>query len=248
MVTPTHGREDRLRRLLARFKAQTHRDRELLILDDSRDPSPFFTALRDPEVRYLHDPERRSIGAKRNLLAAESTGDLIVHFDDDDHYAPAYLTRIAELQGSADFFTLSAWFAWHELSRGLYYWDTARVDGVHFRVGRALEGLLQREPQGDVAHPSIDENLWGYGFSYSYRRALWEKVRFDDVSFGEDYRFASKAAAAGFSRASAPDEEGLVLHVLHGANSSRIFPQYRLPEAFATKIFGPWIARLLVQQ
>ncbi|HSJ09035.1 MAG TPA: glycosyltransferase family A protein, partial [Longimicrobiales bacterium] len=109
MITPTHGREHRLRRIYDVFRAQTHADREWLILDDSAEPSAFFTALRDEQVRYRHLPERMSIGAKRNVLVGLAAGPGIVHFDDDDWYAPHYLETMAHRLEDHDFVKLGAW-------------------------------------------------------------------------------------------------------------------------------------------
>src|SRR3978361_2118037 len=91
VVTPTFGRERYLAGLYQGFAAQTHQDRELLVFDDSPVPSAFFARLAGPRVRYLHAPERLTIGEKRNRLIELATGEVIAFFDDDDHYAPGYL-------------------------------------------------------------------------------------------------------------------------------------------------------------
>src|SRR5581483_12155914 len=88
VVTPTYAREKYLPSLHACFSAQTHAERELLVLDDSPAPSAFFRGLADPRVRYLHVPGRLTIGEKRNRLIELATGEAIAFFDDDDYYAP----------------------------------------------------------------------------------------------------------------------------------------------------------------
>src|SRR3954471_5913053 len=102
VVTPTFGREKYLPGLLACFAAQTHTDRELLILDDSPAPSTFFGGLADSRVRYVHSKERLTIGEKRNRLVEMATGEVIASFDDDDYYAPGYLTAMLDGLGDAD--------------------------------------------------------------------------------------------------------------------------------------------------
>ena len=42
----------------------------------------------DPRIRYKRLRGTRTLGAKRNLCVAESRGDLILHWDDDDWFAP----------------------------------------------------------------------------------------------------------------------------------------------------------------
>lgn len=60
-------------------------------MDDSPSPSPFFSSLSDPTVRYKHVEEPTALGAKRNALASVAAGTVLAHFDDDDYYSPAYL-------------------------------------------------------------------------------------------------------------------------------------------------------------
>ena len=62
-----------------------------------------------------------TLGAKRNRLAAEATGDVLAHFDDDDLYAPEYIATMVgamEREG-ADFVKLSAWLV-HGRERAPY--------------------------------------------------------------------------------------------------------------------------------
>ena len=37
---------------------------------------------------------RLNAGEKRNWLAQHATGDYVAHFDDDDYYAPHYISRM----------------------------------------------------------------------------------------------------------------------------------------------------------
>ena len=244
VITPTSGREQRLRAMVRCFQAQTHSDRELLILDDGREPSGWFGALGDPQVRYRHvPPGKLSLGEKRNLLCGEAQGELIAHFDDDDLYAPAYLERMDALLGGADLLTLSAWFALHEPTGQFFWWDSGQALAHRYAVSGA--GITPQTRTPDEVDAASDPNLWGYGFSYLYRRAAWDKVRFPALAFGEDYQFVQGLAAAGCTRVAAPDHQGLVLHVVHGSNASRIFPQYRLPRFAIDRVFGPWLAAAL---
>jgi glycosyltransferase involved in cell wall biosynthesis len=62
---------------------------EWIIFDDGSDPiGDLFKGLDIPNVRYIYEPEKLTIGAKRNRLNAESRGDIIVAMDDDDYYPP----------------------------------------------------------------------------------------------------------------------------------------------------------------
>ncbi len=245
VITPTKNREEKLRLMYRCFAAQTWPDRELLILDDSPAPSPFFSALGDDRVTYRHLTQPLALGEKRNRLVAQAQGELIAHFDDDDLYAPTYLETMARLRGEADFFTLSGWFAWVEKTRAYWYWDTEQILPYRYAVS-GKEAVPQiRAATQDPKERGIELNLWGYGFSYLYKKAVWEKNHFPAIGFGEDYVFARKAAELKFTRAFAPDHRGIALHVLHGTNTSGIYPQYALPRFAIDALFGDWLAELL---
>ncbi len=235
IITPTFGRERCLPSLYRSFAEQTHSDRELLIHDDSPSPSPFFTALHDARVTYIHARARVSIGEKRNHLIERASGELIASFDDDDFYAPGYLATMAAALGSADLVKLSGWFALSVPDDAFFFWDTAQHLPLHYKVG---EGAIAFVTSGQFKPDFAAKNVDGYGFSYLFRRrAFGGAVRFPDKSFGEDLPFVQALRAAGGSVRHVQDDAGLVVHLLHNRNSSVIFPQYRLPRALAARLF-----------
>mmetsp|Transcript_87722 Transcript_87722/g.256406 ORF Transcript_87722/g.256406 Transcript_87722/m.256406 type:complete len:705 (-) Transcript_87722:95-2209(-) len=80
------------------FSKQDHAPRELVVVDTSEEePSAFLEekARTDKRLLYKHFrvPERKwCIGLKRNLACYYAAGEVIAHFDDDDMYAPCYLS------------------------------------------------------------------------------------------------------------------------------------------------------------
>lgn len=248
VITPTFGRERFLPSLYRCFTEQTHEDRELLVYDDSPTPSPFFTsasasaALSDPRVRYLHAPARLTIGEKRNRLIELARGELIAFFDDDDHYAPGYLTAMVAALGDADFVKLAGWFALSIPDDAFFFWDTAENHPLHYKVGEGPVGFVT---SGQFKPDFIARNVDGYGFSYLFRRAVFDldagtpagPARFPAKNFGEDLPFVAALRAAGATIRHAADDAGLVVHLLHDRNSSVIYPQYRLPRALAARLF-----------
>ena len=233
VVTPTWQREEFLPRLHACIRAQTHGEIEWLAFDDSPRPSAYLKALANPRLKYFYSPRRYAIGEKRNILAEHAKGSVIVHMDDDDFYAPTYVERMLDwLDQGHDLVKLSGWFLYSVPHRRFGYWDTAR-GGPHHRWGR--QGCSYVEAPD--APPSPD-NLDGYGFSYAYRRAVWEAVRFPAVNACEDAPFV-KAARERFRVGAFPDTEGLCLHTLHARSTSLCLPQYELPPLLMDRLFGP---------
>ena len=91
-VMPTYNRRGFVERSIRLFLAQDYPSRELVIVDDGEDQ---VSDLVPPGglVRHLRLPRRTTIGEKRNLVAEETDGELLVQWDDDDWYGPSRLSR-----------------------------------------------------------------------------------------------------------------------------------------------------------
>jgi len=239
VLTPTHNRPRCIEYLYRIFKAQTYPDKELVIADDSPEPNPFFVNLRDPSVRYIYFNARGTIGMKRDRLMQESYGDYVIHFDDDDYYAPGYIEFVVDKLKDADFFKLTSWFGYDTRSLQFHYWDTPKILPFHYLlaapnvVGIFDTANIKNKPEW------VENNVWGYGFSYAFRRTLYRTVRFDpQYNWGEDLDFVKRVRLAGFKTIIAPDLEGLAIHMIHRANASAMHPNYLLPDFMVEKLFG----------
>jgi glycosyltransferase involved in cell wall biosynthesis len=107
VVTPTWNRRAFLPYLLYMFQYQDYPAdrRELVILDDSPESNADLIATLTrysphPElIRYYHQSERLTIGAKRNRVNELARGEYIVCMDDDDFYRADKLSyTISEMQ------------------------------------------------------------------------------------------------------------------------------------------------------
>jgi glycosyltransferase involved in cell wall biosynthesis len=237
IITPSFNRPDLLRHQHAIVLAQTVQDFEWLILDDSPAPSAYFAGLTDPRIKYHHQGERQLVSAKRNWLCERAAAPVIAQFDDDDYYAPNYLAvmlgRLAA--GTADITKLSGWFVWSAQLKRLGYWDTANTLGLHFTFGPepVLNAVFNK-----TAPDNMKNNWLGFGFSYVFRKTMWETTPFPLVEYASDYGFVAAALAKGCRLDHFADRDGLVLHVLRTDNMSRSFPQYLLPDFMLEKLFG----------
>jgi glycosyltransferase involved in cell wall biosynthesis len=192
-IMPTRNRGDWVHQAVTYFQRQDLAEAELIIVDDGAQPVAGLPD--DPRIRHVRLNRRLSIGAKRNRACALARGRVIVHWDDDDWYAPGRLTaQVAPLlDGSADitalggpsFFDLDRWEFWTctpELQRQLF------VREVH-------------------------------GGTLAYRREVFEKMaRFPDASLAEDAAFLNAAVARG-ARLTAIPADGLFLYLRHGGNA-----------------------------
>jgi glycosyltransferase involved in cell wall biosynthesis len=228
VITPTFGRQKFFPLLYECFAEQDYRDIELLVHDDSEQPSNYFDGR--PDVRYFHSKERMSIGAKRNFLVDRAKGSIVAHFDDDDYYAPGYVSFMVDELGDRSMVKLAGWFIYQVEHQLFAYWDT---------LDRKPAATVQAKER-PIARPtteSRDHVVRGYGFSYVYRKSTHGAARFPDQNQGEDYAWV-KALGDEHPVHLVADVEGLALHILHGTNASRVFPQYLLPSRLLQRLFG----------
>ncbi len=219
IITPTENRQDLFPAIWNCVRTQSVEDFEWLVHDGSARPARMFEAIGDARVRYMHDPKQMTIGAKRNALCEAAKGNIIVQFDDDDHYAPHYIERMLFFMNErgVDFVKLFGFFLYCRGNKTLAYWDLEYDLPVHFV-------LSPNAPLNAGRYVGGGDAQWGYGFSYVFCRRVWETIPFPDRNHGEDHEFAS-AVVKRFKSAGMQDQDRLCVHVIHAGNSSIVFPQ-----------------------
>lgn len=165
-IMPTANRRAFIEQALQDYLAQDYPHRELIVVDDGRDPVADLMPRRD-DVRYIRLEQRRSVGAKRNIACEMARGELVAHWDDDDWRAPGWLrSQVEVLQ-----------------SRGA---DVCGLDKVFFYRPEGREAW--RYVWDGAAH-------WVCGGTLCYRRDYWRRFPFPDLDIGEDNAFVWKAPA-----------------------------------------------------
>jgi len=158
VLTPTCNRRRFIPQLLHNFRKQAWPlDRmELIVADDGED-SVADLLENVPRVRYLRLPEHKPLGYKRNLLAAEATGDIIVHMDDDDYYPPQRVSHAVErLLQSGELLAGSS---------AMYIYDVST---------------------GELILSGPFSPTHGTNGTFAYRREYLEHNRFDDAAYQRD--------------------------------------------------------------
>jgi glycosyltransferase involved in cell wall biosynthesis len=193
-VMPTRDRRDLALQAIHYFLRQDYPERELVIVDDGAEP---LAVPADRRILYHRLPAPVSLGRKRNLGVEHSRGEIIVHWDDDDWYAPDRISYQVQpvLDGEAD---VSGLRAEHFYSvRGAKFWSC--TPQLHARMFYA-----------DV-----------HGRSIAYRKSVWLRgVRYPDVSLAEDARFLKEALARRSRLARLPNRDKFV-YVRHPGNTWR---------------------------
>lgn len=84
-LMPTANRRHFIPGAIGRFLAQDYEHAELVILDDGEDAAEYLVPAH-AKLRYVRAAKHLTLGAKRNAAAAR--GEVLLHWDDDDWYAP----------------------------------------------------------------------------------------------------------------------------------------------------------------
>lgn len=163
-IMPTADRRAFVAQAIRDFLEQDYPRRELVVVDDGNDSVADLIPSRD-DIRYVRLNGRSSIGAKRNIACELARGEVVVHWDDDDWHAPAWLRSQVDALLAADA-------------------DICGLDKVYFYRPDARQAW-QYVWDGD-AH-------WVYGGTLCYRRDFWRAAPFPDVNTGEDNAFVWKA-------------------------------------------------------
>ena len=236
-VCPTKNRPERHEHLWRQYVQQTVFPKELLVGDDSKSPSTFFRRLGDPSVRYLYSPEELTLGDKRNRLNSRASGDVIVHLDDDDHYAPDYARHMLERLRGHNLARLSAFRVLDERDGSLYECDA--LNPATARQGKLIGARWNGVRVPAWLSRSSAALRWGYGFSYVYQKALWAKVHFDkSMTLREDVDFVKRCLREGALVRQVDDGAHLATHVVHGASTSTAFTTAKVTRMLISHTIG----------
>mmetsp|Transcript_79572 Transcript_79572/g.177973 ORF Transcript_79572/g.177973 Transcript_79572/m.177973 type:complete len:404 (-) Transcript_79572:27-1238(-) len=254
VVCPTTARRRRFHPLLYQcFKYQDYGMKELIIIETCEEPPSDFwldTARRDPAVLYRHfavPEDSWSVGLKRNLACCFATGTLIAHFDDDDLYAPCYLSSMVQRlldppahdelvcnapvhQSSSSREVADALGPFSAACAKLATWLKFSVQfNMWFMCDPSQDNRL--ETGKDVEHC-----LFGWGFSYVYLRSAWLMCPFPHIQLGEDFRFVKSLRACGFPVLLVRGASKICAHTQHGKNTSGKFMELSEPLAMADAV------------
>jgi glycosyltransferase involved in cell wall biosynthesis len=186
-IMPTGNRRSFIADAIACFTRQDYPHLELLIVDDGTEP---IVDLIPPDhrIRYLHLPHKLNLGAKRNYACEQARGSFIAHWDDDDWHAPDRIRRqMKALLGSQCKIVGTA---------TLYY--------RHRNLPQAFRYTYRGRDRAYMGAPI-------------YPRALWERIRFEEIGIGEDVRFMGRIPVAQRLDMNDPT---LMICTLHEGNTS----------------------------
>ncbi len=161
--------------VLANFTQQDFPRKELIIIlnNDSLDVNAYRERVREYDgISVFQLPEVRTLGTCLNAAVDCARYNVVAKFDDDDYYAPRYLSR----------------------SLRAFEFTAADVIGkcatyVYFKKSRIL---AVRRVEMQNTYIGLVE-----GATLIVKKEVFQKVRFADVSLGEDLLFCENCYKAG---------------------------------------------------
>jgi glycosyltransferase involved in cell wall biosynthesis len=193
-ILPTADRLSFIPLAISYFLRQDYPNAELIIVDDGiRSAEHLIPALNN--IHYERAQGKATIGAKRNMACQKASGDIILHWDDDDWYHKSWITHQVN--------TLTQTGA-----------DLCGLDNIYFYAPAMAKGWKYIYP------PNMDKP-WVGGATMAYRKEIWRQYPFKDIQVGEDNDFVwmcgGKVHVHGYT-------EGFV-SIIHANNTSPKYTQ-----------------------
>ncbi|WP_442587807.1 glycosyltransferase family 2 protein [Pedobacter sp. AW31-3R] len=170
-IMPTANRSKFIPQAIEYFLNQDYKNAELIIIDDGR-VSVKNLVPDHPRIHYFYSAPLGTIGIKRNVACEKANGELIMHWDDDDYYAPNWISSM-----TTAFLTSGA--------------DIAGLNRVLFFSPITNQTFMYEDTDEDKP--------WLCGATMTFRRSFWEKHPFADLQVGEDYDFVWNTGAKVFA-------------------------------------------------
>jgi glycosyltransferase involved in cell wall biosynthesis len=189
-IMPTSNRRSFVPQAIRCFLRQDYANLELLVIDDgpqsSRDCVP-----ESERIRYLRLDQKMTLGAKRNFACEQARGEIIIHWDDDDWYAPRRVSTQVSALTSAGADVCG--------SSQVSYYDPASGQAWEYRY--AAPGAA-----------------WVAGNTLAYRKSTWQRNKFQNIQVGEDSRFVWNSPNKNICDLR---DSRLCVAMVHSSNTSR---------------------------
>jgi len=173
-----------LRRCLEGIAGQSHRDVELIHIDNaSADESAALVLTRFPQCRQIINPDNRGFAAAANQAIREARGEFVALCNPDCFLTPGYLAKILEaFDRAGDKFGAATGKLMR--ARGYEIEPTEEIDSMGIRMTRSGRHF----DITDNRQLTADNEVFGVsGAAAVYRKSFIIDVTINDEFFDEDF-------------------------------------------------------------
>jgi len=192
-IMPTADRQKYIPLAIENFLQQDYPNAELIIIDDGT-ASVSHLLPADSRIKHYYFEQKRSVGLKRNEACKRASGEIIMHWDDDDWHAADWITQQVHF--------LTSFGA-----------DITGIEHVNFYS--VITDTLWKGTSLNRNNPNY--RGWLNGATLAYRKSFWEKYSFKDLQAGEDSDFLKNSGAILYAHEYI---DGFIA-ILHPRNTTR---------------------------
>jgi len=194
-IMPTANRHKYIPLCIQNFLQQDYQPVELVIIDDGKE-SIASLLPDDPRIKYSYSTAAKSVGLKRNEACEKASGEIIMHWDDDDWHANDWVSK-------------QLYFL---LNSGA---DICGIEHVHF-----FSVITDTFWKGTALNRNNPHYRgWLNGATLAYRKSFWKQHPFKDLKAGEDDDLLNTSGATLFAH----DYIDGFVAILHPTNTA---PKY----------------------
>ena len=214
IIIPTYNRSALLQEAVNGILAQSYKNFELIIVDDSSASGhqEFIDALVlvDDRIRLIRNDENLGVSSSRNKGLEEALGDFVIFLDDDDCLTEKVLEAVNKS------FTENSGV--HVV---IYPSEVHPASNKQLFQYHATKETLRRQPYKKLYHEDLQLMVQypPQSNSMAFRKAIFAHCQFDpSMSFGEDIYlwFSLIKQNIVFSEKLDPDQEAKALVRIHG--------------------------------
>lgn len=165
VIMPSAMRSDLLERAVAIYHSQDYHNKELIIYESS---ARHVSLETEGAVMHYKTISKPTVGEARNLAIARAKGDIIVHQDDDDIYAPDWISRSVGMliESGAGMVGMKDAYFYKPDTEELWFYENKAPDKQHVLLGATM--CYWRKAWEDAKY-NISYDRVGQGFRHINR-------------------------------------------------------------------------------
>ncbi|MGY3051901.1 glycosyltransferase involved in cell wall biosynthesis [Pedobacter sp. UYEF25] len=188
-LMPTFNRRSFVPYAIKYFLRQGYSNKELIVIDDGEDCVEDLMPAYE-NIKYVRLTTRITLGAKLNMGCSSASGSIIMHWDDDDWYAPHRIDyQVSQLKKNRS--------------------EICGINQLIYLDVRSNRGFEYKYP--------TSEPKWLLGSTLCYERSRWARNMFKEINVGMDGLFVWNTPQ---EKVTVLENKSMSVHLIHHDNIS----------------------------